>query len=75
MVKGLEYLQTAHKARYKHYLTGDKEKIEEYSTKIERFGRAMLDVGEHAISSNLLSKKHINNVREILDQTKEMMTN
>lgn len=75
LVKGLEYLQAVHKARYKLYFTGNKEEIEEYSTEIERYGRAMLDVGEHTISSNLLSKKHINNVTEILDQTKEMMTN
>lgn len=75
LVKGLEYLQAVHKERYKLYFTGDKEKIEEYSTEIEKYGRAMLDVGNCAISSNVLSKKHINNVKEILDQTKEMMTN
>lgn len=75
LIKGIEYLQAVQKARYKLYFTGDKEKIEEYSTEIERYGRVMLDVGKNAISSNLLSKKHINNIKKILDQTKEIMTN
>lgn len=73
--KGLEYLQAVYKERYKLYFTGDKEKIEEYSAEIERYGNAMLNAGESAISNNLLSKKHVTNVKEILNQTKEMIAN
>lgn len=74
LVKGFEYLQAVHKVRYKLYFTGDKEKIEEYSTEIERCGRIILNVGEYEVSNNVFSKKQLNEVIEILDQTKEIMT-
>ena len=74
LVKGFEYLQAVHKVRYKLYFTGDKEKIEEYSTEIERCGRIILNVGEYEVSNNLFSKKQVNEIIEILDQTKEIIT-
>lgn len=74
LVEGLEYLQAVHKVRYKLYFIGDKEKIEEYSTEIERYGNAMLNVGKTAISSKLISKKHVKSVEEIINQTEKLMT-
>ena len=74
LVNGFEYLQAVHKARYKLYFTGDREKVEEYSAEIERYGNAMLDVGKAAISNKLLSKKHIESVEEIISQTEKLMT-
>ena len=71
---GLEYLKDVHAARYKLYFTGTKEKVEEYSAKIERYGTALLNVCEGSISNNQLSKKHTQKVKEILNQTKNLMT-
>lgn len=73
LVNEFEYLQAVHDARYKLYFTGDREKVEEYSAEIERFGNVLLDVCKTAISSNLLSKKRIKNVEEIINQTKKLM--
>lgn len=71
---GLTYLKAVHKERYKLYFTGSKEKVEEYSAEIERYGTAMLEAGESAISNHLLSQKHTQKVQEILEQTKKLMT-
>ena len=71
---GLEYLKAVHKERYKLYFTGSKEKVEEYSAEIERYGTTLLDSGESAISNNLLNQKHSQKVQEILKQTKKLMT-
>ena len=71
---GLEYLKAVHAARYKLYFTGTKEKVEEYSAEIERYGTALLNVCEGSISDNSLSKKHTQKVKEILNQTKNLMT-
>lgn len=71
---GLEYLKAVHKERYKLYFTGSKEKVEEYSAEIERYGTTLLESGESAISNNLLNKKHSKKVQEILEQTKNLMT-
>ena len=71
---GLEYLKAVHAARYRLYFTGTKEKVEEYSAKIERLGTVLLNVCEGSISNNQLSKKHTQKVKEILNQTKKLMT-
>ncbi len=71
---GLTYLKAVHKERYKLYFTESKEKVEEYSAEIERYGTAMLEAGERAISNNLLSQKYTQRVQEILEQTKKLMT-
>lgn len=73
-VIGFEYLQHIYKIRYKLYFTGDREKIDEYSTEIYKYGKALILSGEIAISGKLLSKKHIHKVENILKQTKELMT-
>ncbi len=75
LVNGFEYLQAVHKARYKLYFTGDREKVEEYSAEIEKYGNAMLNVGKAAISRKTLSKKHNKSVEEIVSQTEKLMTN
>lgn len=72
--KGFEYLKSVHKARYRLYFTGTSQEIEAYSAEIERYGNAMLNVGEDYISNNLLSKKHIKRVKEILDQIPKLMS-
>lgn len=74
LVNGFEYLQAVHKARYKLYFTEDREKVEKYSAEIDRYGYALLAVGRTVISDNLLSKKHIKNAKEILNQTEKLMT-
>ena len=71
---GLEYLKAVHTARYKLYFMGTKEKVEEYSAEIDRYGTALLNICEDSISNNLLSKKHTQKVEEILNQTKNLMT-
>ena len=53
---------------------GTKEKVEEYSAEIDRYGTALLNICEDSISNNLLSKKHTQKVEEILNQTKNLMT-
>ncbi len=73
--KGFKYLKFVHKERYKLYLIGSsKEKIERYSTELERCGTMMLDEGKYIISNNLLTKKNIKKIQEMMEQTKKMMT-
>ena len=72
--KALIYLKAIHKARYKLYFSEDKDLVEEYSVEIQRQGTAMINLGEDAILSNLLTKKHRNNIEEIIIQTKKLMT-
>lgn len=71
---GLEYMKAVHTERYKLYFTGTKEKVEEYSTEIEKYGTLLLNVGQASISNNLLCKKHTQKVEEILKQAKILMT-
>lgn len=70
----LEYLKVMHTVRYKLYFMGTKEEVEEYSAEIERCGTILLNICENSISNNLLTKKHIKKVEEILNQTKNLMT-
>lgn len=74
LVNGLEYLKYVHKKRYKLYFTADREKIEEYSAEIDRYGNVLLNNGRTVISDKLVGKKHIQNVEEILNQTEKLMT-
>lgn len=71
---GFKYLKAVHKARYKLYFTGNKEDIETYSAEIERYGKAMLDVGEYYISNKKLNKRQKKTIQEILNETKRLMT-
>lgn len=73
LIKAFDYLQAIHNERYKLYLTGSREKIEDYSNAIETFGCIILIVGNNIISTNVLSKNYINHVKEILEQTKKLM--
>lgn len=71
---GLEYLKAVHQVRYKLYFTGSNEDVEKYSEEIEKYGAILLSTGENAITSNLLIKKHSQEVQAILEQTKKLMT-
>lgn len=71
--EGFNYLKAVHKARYKLYFTGNNEEIESYSEEIQRYGSAMLDVGESIASKNTLTKKQNKKVHEIIEQTKQLM--
>lgn len=75
LTNGFECLHILHKIRYRLYFTGNKKKIEEYSKKIESLGEDFLSLGDAFISSNFISESHINSVKEMLNQTKEMMEN
>ena len=70
---GFKYLKSISAARYRLYFTGSKEDVESYSAEIERYGNAMLIVGEDYVSNNVLNEKHIKRVEEILDQIPEFM--
>lgn len=72
--KSFAYMKALHKTRYKLYFTGTIKDIEAYSAEIERYGSAMLNIGEVYISNNLLSEKQKTKVKEILDQTRELMS-
>lgn len=74
LVNGFEYLKTLHKIRYKLYFTGDREEVEECSAEIDKYENILLDAGRTAISDNLLRKKHIKSVEEILNQIERLMT-
>lgn len=75
LTEGFNGLQVLHKIRYRLYFTGNKKKIEEYSKKIESLGEDILSLGEAFISSNFIGEQHVNSVKEMLKQTKEMMEN
>ena len=70
---GFKYLKSIHAARYRLYFTGSKEDVEAYSAEIERYGNAMLNVGEDYVSNNILNEKHTKRVKEILDQISEFL--
>ena len=74
LLDGFVYLQTVHKERYKLYFIGDREKVERYSTEIERYGNIMLDACKSAISYNLVDEKHMESVEKMIKQTEKLMT-
>ena len=66
------HLIKLHKERYKLYFSGDKEKIETYSEKIEFVGKKLLELGELLISNKLTSK---NNKIKLKEMMKTIRTN
>lgn len=70
---GLEYLKAIHKKRYKLYFNGSKQKIEEYSAEIERYGTYLINSVESVISKNLFNKKYSQKLEEIIEQCKTLM--
>ena len=72
--EGYDYLKAVHKARYKLYFSGDKEEIEIYSKEIERYGNVLISIGEDRMKKEKLSKKLRNEIQEIIDGTKKLMT-
>lgn len=71
--KDLEYLKDLNKQRYKIYFTGNKERLEEYSAEIERYGRNILNSGESHISQTSLTKKYSQKIQEILEEVEEII--
>ena len=74
LVNCFKDLQTAHKILYKLYFTENSEKVEKYASAIKKYGNALINSCENSISSNLLSKKHVKKIEEILKKTKDFMT-
>ena len=72
--EGFKYLKSIHAARYRLYFTGTRKDVEAYSAEIERYGNAILSIGEDDISNNRLNKKTITKVMKILDQTRKLMS-
>ncbi len=70
---GLEYLKFLHKARYKSNFTGTREDVENYSKEIERYGNAMINLGEHYVERKVFHKNKEKRVKEIINRTKELM--
>ena len=68
------HLIKLHKERYKLYFSGDKEKIETYSEKIEFVGKKLLELGELLISNKLTSKNNKIKLIEMMKKTKKLMT-
>ena len=72
---GFAYLKAIHKARYKLYFSEtSSEDIETFSKEIESFGNSMLKIGEDYISSNKFTKKQTQQIKEIISETKKLMT-
>lgn len=72
--EGYEYLKAVHKARYKLYFSGDKEEIEVYSEEIERYGSTLISIGENRLKDEKMNKRIRNEVQDIIDGTKKLMT-
>ena len=71
-----EYLKNLHKNRYRLYFTEEgNEKIEAYSNEIEEEGEYLIDIGKICIENNILSRRQMANVKEMLEQTERMMKN
>ena len=51
------------------------EKIEAYSNEIEEEGEYLIDIGKICIENNILSRRQMANVKEMLEQTERMMKN
>jgi len=72
--EGYDYLKAVHRARYKLYFSGNKEEIEVYSKEIERYGKALISIGENRLKDEEMSKKMRSEVQKIIDGTKNLMT-
>lgn len=68
-----EYLKALHKERYKFYFSEEKEKIEVYSKEIERYGKALIKIGEERLKEKKMNKKMCKEVQEIIDKIKILM--
>ena len=63
-----------HQKRYKLYFSGDKKKIEIYSTKIADLGKELLQLGEILSSEKRLNKKKRIKLEEMMKETERLMT-
>lgn len=74
--ENFEYFKNLHKNRYRLYFTEERnEKIEVYSNEIEEEGEYLIDIGKICIENNILSRRQMANVKEMLEQTERMMKN
>jgi len=69
---GFEYLKQINEIRYKMYFIGKKEDVEKYSKEIERYSKTMIEVGGYFLSNYYLNQKSLDEVRKILQLTKEI---
>ena len=71
---GFNHLKDIHQKRYKLYFSGDKKKIEIYSTKIAVLGKELLQLGEILSSKKRLNKKKRIKLEEMMKETERLMT-
>ena len=70
----LKYLQAIHKMRYKLYFTGTRDEGRVYSEEIKNHGGDFIKAGEEAISLELFNKQKTEQLKEMLNQVKILMT-
>lgn len=68
------YLQAIHKKRYKLYFMENRELLDKYSVEIADHGLALIKAGEECISKQLLNKKQMMAIGDMINQTVSMMT-
>lgn len=73
-IGGIKYLKDLHKRRYELCFSGDKVKLEEYSAELKGYGKAMLDAGNYYVRYSTYGKKRTKRIKEILEETKLIMT-
>lgn len=71
--KEYNYLKEVHQERYKLYFSNDRKKIEMYSEGIQRYGEALLSIGEYYLSKDGFNEKQRSEIEEIVDKIKELM--
>lgn len=67
-----KYVRGLHKLRYQYYFLGDKEKIEEYTRELEKWGNVILKNGEQILKIQGMKKQH-EEVRQMMEKTEEML--
>ena len=72
-VERLRVLRILQKNMHINCYAGNKEEVKSISTKIEEHGTSILEFGEYCIQRNVLSKRHIEEVQEMLAEVKNLM--
>lgn len=70
-----DYLQEVHKKRYQAYFPYNKEKVDEYSADIEKFGNDFLVAGYVWLAKRPMTKRRRKELLGMMDKTRELMNN